>query len=218
MSANTRLMVVGVAALALLSGCQTDRQKQERQALWTQNQELQAELDAKRAALDAAEGERANLMSQIASLQNELSSSRSTPAQASSAGATGFESIAGVETERRAGSIAVKVPGDVLFASGKVELKTTAQKTLGQIAAVIKREYAGKNVRIEGYTDTDPIRKSKWKDNLELSLERSAAVHRYLQSKGINARNMYAAGFGEWHPRDSKARSRRVEIVVVLNE
>lgn len=206
--ARTKATALLVLAVVMLGGCETNRLRKERDALWTQNQELQAELEAKRSALDAAENERAALMSQLASM--EASSRRPT-----AVGATGFEGIAGIETERRAGGIAVRVPGDVLFASGKVDLRAEAQKTLDQIAAVLKTEYAGTTVRVEGYTDTDPIKKSKWKDNLELSLQRAAAVHRYLESKGLAPEDLYAAGFGQWHPRESKAKSRRVEIVVL---
>jgi chemotaxis protein MotB len=109
----------------------------------------------------------------------------------------------------------VRVPGDVLFSPGKIELKSTAKRTLDQIAQAIRGNHAGKMIRVEGYTDTDPIRKSPWTDNLELSLQRSAAVARYLQSKGVDGKRMYASGFGENKPRSSKANSRRVEIVVL---
>lgn len=211
MMRRAKLVVAAVLAVSVLSGCQTNRLRQERDALWAQNQELQAELEAKRAALDAAENERTALMGRLSSMDAELAGAR----QQGPVGATGFEGIAGIETERRAGGIAVRVPGDVLFASGKVDLRDEAKRTLDQIAAVLNREYAGAMVRVEGYTDTDPIRRSKWTDNLELSLQRAAAVHRHLASKGVNAKRMYAAGFGEWHPRDTKAHSRRVEIVVL---
>ncbi|MCG8508124.1 MAG: OmpA family protein, partial [Rhodospirillales bacterium] len=131
---------------------------------------------------------------------------------------SGFDAIEGVETIRSAGAITVRVPGDVLFASGKVDLKSSARQTLSRIASVIQSEYPGNMVRVEGYTDTDPIRRSNWKDNLELSLQRAAAVHRYLQSQGISADRMYAAGYGETQPLGTKAQSRRVEVVVVLQE
>jgi chemotaxis protein MotB len=213
MMRHMRLVVTAALAISVLSGCQTNRLRQERDALWTQNQELQAELEAKRAALDAAENERAALMGRLARLDTELAGAR----QPGPVAGTGFEGIAGIETERRPGGIAVRVPGDVLFASGKVDLRDEAKRTLDQIAAVLNRDYRGAMVRIEGYTDTDPIRRSKWTDNLELSLQRSAAVHRHLAGKGVDARRMYAAGFGEWHPRDTKPRSRRVEIVVLAD-
>ena len=67
-----------------------------------------------------------------------------------------------------------------------------------------------------GHTDTDPLKatKDKYKDNWELSAERALAVTRYLVSQGVAAEALTAAGRGEFHPLESKAKSRRVEIVV----
>lgn len=210
---RTRMVILCLLALIgfmPLAGCQ-NRLKTERDALYVQNQELQEELDRARAALSAG-GDNAALLAEIESLRNQLASQ-----PAPSAG-TAFDNIPGIEAYNTGGTVTVRVPGDILFASGKVDLKQSAKTTLNQIAGVIKSEYAGNTVRVEGYTDTDPIRKSGWKDNLELSLQRAAAVHRHLQSQGIPSDNMYAAGFGEARQRESKEKSRRVEIVVVLKE
>jgi len=112
----------------------------------------------------------------------------------------------------------VRVPGDVLFEPGKVDLRNTSLKTLDQVMSVLRKQYPSNMFRIDGYTDTDPIKKSQWKDNLELSQARAASVLRYLQTKGMNPKQMYTAGFGAANPRATKAQSRRVEIVVILNE
>jgi chemotaxis protein MotB len=71
-----------------------------------------------------------------------------------------------------------------------------------------------------GHTDSDPIRKSKWKDNWELSAQRALSVVRYLIAKGIDKEKIRAVGCGATKPvasnstRSGKARNRRVEIVV----
>jgi outer membrane protein OmpA-like peptidoglycan-associated protein len=220
--------VLALAAAVLpMTGC-NKRLINERNALYSQNTELQNELNRCRAAMDSAEGDRSGLMNQISTLQNQLAAERSKPpvvqrvnvpmpVAAPVRANTGFDSIAGVETETGNGTITVRVPGDVLFASGKTTLRNEALSTLDKIVSVIVRDYPSKTIRVEGYTDTDPIRKSKWEDNLDLSLARAAAVHRHLQKKGVNAKNLEAVGLGEWHPRSTKAKSRRVEIVVVLN-
>lgn len=205
-SAKLSMLLLGLCALPMLTGCNYNRVKAERDALYQQNQELQDRYTDTLAALDAAE--------------NELESLRNRPAPEpvvieQQAGANRFAGIEGVETFQRGGDLHVRVPGDVLFASGKVELRNSAKSTLNEIVSVLQSDYAHNTIRVEGYTDTDPIRKSSWKDNLELSLQRAAAVHRYLQSRGIDSDRMYAAGFGETRPAESKARSRRVEIVVV---
>src|SRR5690606_21890346 len=121
--------------------------KAERDALWTQNQELQDELDRTRQALDAAQLELANRPTDVA------------PPPAATA-RTGFEGIEDIEVTRTAaGNISVQVPGDVLFASGKVDLRNEAKQTLNQIIRVLNGEYAGNTIRISGYTDTDPIKR-----------------------------------------------------------
>lgn len=214
-NSRASIVIMMVLMIGVLGGCQ-DRLKQERDALWSQNQELQAELDRKAAELRMAQSEISVRNAEIDRVRNEMAAAPivTNPAPLS----TGFSSIPGVETRVGPGAITVRVPGDVLFASGKVQLKNSAQETLNQIGDVIEREYPTESVRIEGYTDTDPIRRSRWKDNLDLSLARAAAVHRYLAKNGISPKRMYAAGFGEHRPRSSKAQSRRVEIVVVLDQ
>jgi len=112
------------------------------------------------------------------------------------------------------GTLTVAVATDVLFDSGKITLKSAAKSRLANIVKVLKTEYAGKEVSIVGHTDTDPIRKSKWQDNWELSCQRALAVTRYLVSQGVNAKQLIASGRGEFHSAGSKSASRRVEIVV----
>lgn len=219
------LLAVTLAA-TLLSGCETNNLEEENAALKTQNMELQSELDSTRSAQDAAAADRDRWMRKAQRLQQELANqpaqvfveSAPQPAPLANTGATGFEGIAGIETMRSGGTVKVRIPGDILFASGKVDLKPAAMSTLSEIAGVIQSQYPGQTIRVEGYTDTDPIRKSKWKDNLELSLQRAAAVERHLESRGISSDRMYSAGFGESDPRATKAQSRRVEIVVIEYE
>jgi flagellar motor protein MotB len=202
---------------ASLGGCQGKQLQEERNALFAQNQELQQRLNLCNAALDSAQSEAERLAGENARINAQLQQALAQPVMpAPPIAANPFGGIEGVETIQDRGQITVRVPGDVLFASGKIDLKSDSLRTLDRIAQVIQKDYRGNTIRVVGFTDTDPISKSKWKDNLELSLQRAAAVHRHLQSRGVNPNRMEAAGAGQWHPRDTKARSRRVEIVVVL--
>ena len=71
-----------------------------------------------------------------------------------------------------------------------------------------------------GHTDTDPIQKSGWKDNWQLSSERALSVARYLVSHGVPEKQVRAVARGSTQPVASnstatgKAKNRRVEIVV----
>jgi chemotaxis protein MotB len=77
---------------------------------------------------------------------------------------------------------------------------------------------------VVGHTDTDPIQKSSWKDNLELSAQRALSVARYLMEHGIPDKQLRAAGCGPARPvasnatAEGKARNRRVEIVVNMRQ
>jgi chemotaxis protein MotB len=208
------LVLIGLTSV----GCQ--RSIDERNALMDQNREAQAEINRLRLANDALMADLAAANAEIQRLlaENTRLRSQSTPAPSTNQGSTGFENIKDVESERVGNTVTVRVASDILFSSGKIDLKSSAKQTLNEVSGVLSSKYGGKTIRVEGYTDTDPIKKSGWKDNLELSLQRAAAVHRYLQSRGIDSERMYAAGFGEAKQRGSKAASRRVEIVVVLGE
>lgn len=113
----------------------------------------------------------------------------------------------------RGGGETITVAGDVAFGSGQAVLTAAGKKELDGIAAKIKRQYASNSIRIEGYTDSDPIKKSKWGSNEALSQARAQAVEKYLQSKGLK-NPMDAVGMGAANPKATKKDSRRVEIKI----
>ena len=86
--------------------------------------------------------------------------------------------------------------------------------SLADVATVLIRSYPDHLIRIEGHTDSDPIRKSGHKSNYHLGFERAFAVREYLVSKGVGAERVSLSSYGPSQPRQSKASSRRVQIVV----
>lgn len=228
LAAPRRTLATAITLLTLVgaTGCDSQQLAQERDALWQQNRQLQSEALRSREAARAAEMERNRALEENSALRQQLEQERAQavalkqvsttpPVAASNTGLASIRGLDGIEVTETRGAITVRVPGDILFSPGQVTLRSGAMKTLDRIAGELKRSYTSNAIRIEGYTDTDKIKKSKWKDNLQLSMERAAAVHRYLQSKGISNKQMYAAGFGPAKPQSSKTKSRRVEIVVV---
>lgn len=214
---------MGMLALTSLVavGCQ-NKLHDDNLALHRENRELrerydlqQAELAARpdAAQLAAMQGQIQARDARIAELESQLR--QPTP------GAGAQPGIEGIETtyDAAAGTMTISMPGDVLFASGQATLKDSSKATLDKIVAALRRDYAGKAIRVEGHTDSDKITRTRnlWTDNLDLSLNRAAAVSRYLIEKGISARQVTTSGFGEHLPRgNDKARNRRVEIVVVV--
>jgi len=218
---SARMTVVMLAAfLAVAGGCQNSL-KDENAALRRQNQELMARNSDLQRALSAAPDP-----SQLQAKQNEIAQLeariRELEAQLRKPdpGGTSEPGIEGIQTsyDRRKGEMTVHLPSDILFEPGSAQIKPSARSTLDKVAAALRRDYAGKRIRVEGHTDSDPIVKSrdKWIDNLDLSLNRAAAVSRYLASKGVDFRTITTAGFGDARPKATKAASRRVEIIVVV--
>jgi chemotaxis protein MotB len=118
------------------------------------------------------------------------------------------------------GQPVISIPADVVFPSGVSTLSSRGKKALGEIANTIKREYPGAEMRVEGHTDTDPIKKTrkKYHSNWDLSFERAHSVLKYLVDvKKFDPRKMACVAYGEYRPRDpgNKAKNRRVEIVIL---
>ncbi len=166
---------LGLGLVCLLAmGCQ-NKMHDENEALWRQNRELQAKLNdataqakptADSAQLAALQQQVADRDAKIQELQNQLRE----PAPA----AAPEPALQGIQTsyDKSSGKVTVSVPGDVLFSPGDATVRSQAKATLDKLAFSLKRDYAGKHVRIDGHTDSDPIKYSKWKSNLQLSLAR----------------------------------------------
>lgn len=118
----------------------------------------------------------------------------------------------------RRGRISIGVEDSVTFDSGSTKLKDSSHKVLRNVASVLKSRFAGRRFYIEGHTDSDPIVKTKdrFRSNRHLSSERADSVAAYLIEQGVPEANIVVVGYGQFDPRDpkAKAKNRRVEIVV----
>ena len=215
------LAVVAVAAASV--GC-NQAQLEERNAA------LQKQLEQELAKSADLQAQNETLKAQNEGLTSELDRARAVKAAPGTvvpptgrAARTKPEFGEGIETAQLAGGeLTITLPDTVLFDSGKATLKADAKRHLDKIVAVLNREYAGDRIRVEGHTDSQPIAKSKklWQDNWDLACNRSMEVVRYMTSKGIDAKRVYAAGFGPYKPvatndtAAGRAKNRRVVIVV----
>ena len=105
----------------------------------------------------------------------------------------------------------------VLFDTDKSTIKPSAAEALKQIGASITKRYAGKDVRVLGFTDA----KGDKNYNRALSEKRAEAVKNYLVATDkLAADHVSTEAFGEEQPVASNAtaagrmESRRVEIAV----
>lgn len=109
----------------------------------------------------------------------------------------------------------------VLFDSGKAQLRRSAFPVLDNVAKVLQG-FPDQPIGIEGHTDDRPITYSGWADNRALAVARARAVADYLiEQHGIDSSRITTIGYGEEHPiapNDSAAgrqQNRRVEIVIL---
>jgi chemotaxis protein MotB len=123
------------------------------------------------------------------------------------------------------GTTVAVLPTDIFFESGSAELNPQGASRLEEVARRLQTEFAGREVRVEGYTDDRPIGpnlRPQYPSNWELSAARAATVARYLQSAHqLDGRRIEIVGLGEYHPTASNAtpegrqQNRRVRIAVM---
>jgi chemotaxis protein MotB len=197
-------MLAGLAAaVAVLGGCDGAQKKEA--LLMDENAGLRDQIQDLRTALDGAESQRRQLEQENQRLQGEMASMP-----------VGFGSgLVGVSVESRVGELVAIIEGDVLFASGSASLRTEAKRTLDSLADQIRKDFPSQPLRLVGFTDTDPIRKSNFPSNYHLGFARAWEVGQYLASKGVPLNRMSFTSFGPEMPRDTKAKSRRVELAIV---
>lgn len=170
-------------------------QSAQAQALDARQAASQAQAQAQQAREQAAlaQGDAAQAQAQAAALQAEL------------------QDLQARQTDR---GMLVTL-GDVLFESGRAEVKPAAQASIGKLAQYL-RQHPDRRVLIEGFTDSVGGNQA----NLSLSQRRSQAVAAALQAQGIEPSRVAIRGYGEAFPVASnatatdRALNRRVEVYI----
>jgi chemotaxis protein MotB len=110
------------------------------------------------------------------------------------------QSFPGAMPNQRDGeSTVVRVPGTLLFESGKAELKPEMLPNLRKIADLLKSK-PKVVLQVEGHTDDVPINTVRFASNWELSASRAIAVIRFFMEEGIPAERLGAAGYADSRP------------------
>lgn len=119
------------------------------------------------------------------------------------------------------GRMVVELSENILFDSGRAELKREGQAALTQVAEVLKG-ISGRDFQVAGHTDNVPVR-GRFPSNWELSTARAVTVSRFLQQGGVDAVRLSAAGYAEFQPAadngtaEGRQQNRRIEIVLMPN-
>ncbi|NVN90002.1 MAG: OmpA family protein [Desulfuromonadales bacterium] len=108
--------------------------------------------------------------------------------------------------------------GDVLFATGKSNLNTSAQRSMDKLAEFLQKNQ-NRNLLVEGHTDS--VGSDEY--NQGLSEQRADSVKSALVQRGIATERIVTIGYGKKFPLASNAtaagkqQNRRVEAII-LNE
>lgn len=122
----------------------------------------------------------------------------------------------------RDGRMVLQLSTDVLFDSGRTEIKRDGKTALAQVAAVLKT-LSGRKFQVAGHTDNLPIHTERFPSNWELSTARAVEVVRFLVSEGVKPETVSAAGYGEFDPvatndnDGGRSKNRRIEITLQPN-
>jgi chemotaxis protein MotB len=149
----------------------------------------------------------------------------------------------GLKVVVRNNRMVIQLPGDILFDSGKDELRAQGKEALMQVAEVIRndKDLNTRNFQVAGHTDNAKYPPGgPFHDNWGLSLARARQVLLFLIAPsdtapkkgaapaggGLSAKHWAAAGYGETDPqagtveaqtKDEMQKNRRVELVVQPN-
>jgi chemotaxis protein MotB len=122
----------------------------------------------------------------------------------------------------RDGRMVLQLPDDILFDTGRTELKARGKEALSAIAEVMKG-MSGRQFQVAGHTDNVPIHNDRFASNWELSSGRALRVLHFLVSRGVDSPMLSAAGYSEIDPVASndtpagRKQNRRTEITLQPN-
>ncbi|MFT4668982.1 MAG: chemotaxis protein MotB [Flavobacteriaceae bacterium] len=125
-----------------------------------------------------------------------------------------------IEINVEKGVVFISIADKLLFKSGSYNITSKAGVVLGKVATVVngKPDF---ECMVEGHTDNVPYKKGVLLDNWDLSVKRSTAIVRKLESLGVAPGRLIAAGRSHYVPlvpndsRENRSKNRRTRIVVL---
>jgi chemotaxis protein MotB len=247
-------------SLGLFAGC--GHSEEEWQAKLRESQDLQNQLNAEKAAHQKAQGELDDAHGQIEKLREDLKKAGVNLSNVNAdlaeqkaaleklrkdkeqleAIRKRFEALKqkldsltklGLNVTVRKNRMTIQLPGDVLFDSGRVDLKKDGKDILVKVAEVIRndKDLMARSFQVAGHTDNKPLAGGPFRDNWGLSVMRAREVLSFLISPaeakagggGLTPDHWSAAGYGDTDPvagnenPENMQKNRRVELVVLPN-
>jgi outer membrane protein OmpA-like peptidoglycan-associated protein len=190
--------------------------------LATQNARLaQAHAAAKTDEAHVAQGQAQRDQIMLAARTREAENAKSSAASAKQEAAAANQDAARAQAELEALKATptprgmVLTLGDVLFDTGRAQLKPGAERKIEQLVQFLN-EHPDRRVQVEGFTDS--VGSDTY--NEELSRRRADSVKGALMERGVDPSRIRAEGYGKAYPvagnSDAGGRqlNRRVEVVI----
>jgi outer membrane protein OmpA-like peptidoglycan-associated protein len=189
-------------------------EKSRMDAQQSQLAEQQAQLQAQREAQQRADAEAAAQRAQAAqqSAEQQAAAARAREAQLREQLRQQLNSI--LQTQETPRGLVVNL-ADVLFATGRYDLKQDTQLKLARVSGIFLA-HPDLKIQVEGYTDN--VGGESY--NQKLSEQRAMTVQNFLVSQGVPVANVTAIGYGMSNPvadnntAAGRKQNRRVEMVV----
>jgi chemotaxis protein MotB len=184
-------------------GKNADSLLSEKGSLSTALADAKARLDELRRAQEAAEARARQFKQLVAKFQRMIDAGQ-------------------LKVALRNGRMVIQLANDVLFDSGRTDIKPAGQDAIKQVAVVLKT-IPDRHFQVAGDTDNLPIQTALFPSNWELSTRRAVEVVRFLVAQGLRPEALSAAGYGEFDriaPNDSpqgRQKNRRIEITLEPN-
>jgi len=193
--------------------------------------ELKQRLEKLGQNVEQLTSERGQLAQGLSDAKQRLEELRRQKAAAEARAATFRNLIAKLRAMIDAGTIKVTIrngrmlltlPNDVLFDSGKTEIKAEGQAALTSVAQVLSA-IDDRRFQVAGHTDNVPIKTARFPSNWELSTARAVEVTKLLVASGMRPEVVAASGYGEFDPvasndiPEGRSANRRIEVILEPN-
>jgi flagellar motor protein MotB len=224
-SGRNQLRIIGLALVLVCAlvmvGCVSGMQyRKENEMLKMEINRVNRENDGLKQEVNTLHKHNEKLYQQI---RNKSDYSSMIPSQKDLTPLTNKLKEKGLEVVIRDGSPAVIVSN--VFDPGAETLSKDGKAVLKKVALAILAEIPICPLRVDGYTDNEPIvkHKDKYKNNEELSSARAKYVANFLVNEcGFDKNNVESRGLGAANPiADNKTaagrdKNRRVELVILI--
>jgi outer membrane protein OmpA-like peptidoglycan-associated protein len=215
-----------------IANAKVDTARADAETRFEEDQRVTLTAQRESARLDARtrEANAAKLQAAAAQAEGAAQKSQADSARADAQSANSAAEFAALTSERQAAdyqrqidALQAKVTdrglvltlGDVLFSTGRADLKSGSSGNLNKLVAFLGK-YPERTAAIEGYTDS--VGSEDY--NQALSERRAAAVRSYLIAQGIDSARLSASGQGERSPvagndtAEGRQQNRRVEVII----